>query len=62
MEWINKEGRRGQVYIVGMAAWALLWAPQQVLAEEADTETHVQVSRSAAVPICKSRMHPCLLP
>lgn len=41
MEGINKEGRRGQVCIAGMAAWALLWTPQQVLAEQADTATHV---------------------
>ncbi len=36
-----KGKRQGQACIAGIAAWALLWTPQQVLAEQADPETHV---------------------
>ena len=36
-----KGKRQGQACITGLAALALLWTLQQVLAEQADTETHV---------------------
>jgi len=41
MEGMKKEGGQRPACIMGVATWVLLWTPQQLLAEQAETEPHV---------------------